>query len=118
MNQLITWLPFGVAAWLFMAGLYGIVTSRHLVHLIVCLSVVQSSTYVLLLAVGYRTGALAPVLVDVPAGTPTVDPIVQALCLTDVVVEVTVMAVLLALAVQAHKRFGTADPARLRPQRG
>jgi hypothetical protein len=29
-----------------------------------------------------------------------------------------VTAVLLALAVQAHKRFGTVDPARLRPQKG
>ena len=33
-----------------------------------------------------------------------------ALTLTDVVVEATVVAVLLALTVQAHKRFGTADP--------
>jgi multicomponent Na+:H+ antiporter subunit C len=118
LSPLVAWLPFGVAVWLFVVGLYGIVTSRHLVHLIVCLSVVQSSTYVLLLAVGYRSGALPPILIDVPARTPTVDPIVQALCLTDVVVEVTVMAVLLALAVQAHKRFGTADPTQLRPQRG
>ena len=34
----------------------GVVTSRHLVHLVVCLSVTQSATYVLLLAIGYREG--------------------------------------------------------------
>ena len=39
-----------------------------------------------------------------------VDPVVQALTLTDVVVEATVTALLLALAVQAHKRFGTRRP--------
>jgi len=49
--------PFVVAAWILGIGLYGIVTSRHLVHLIMCLIVVQSSTYVLLLGVGYVTGA-------------------------------------------------------------
>lgn len=113
-----TWAPFAVAAWLFVAGLYGIVTSRHLIHLIVCVTIVQASTYVLLLAVGYIAGGLAPIFYDVPVGTRVVDPIVQALCLTDVVVEVTVTALLLSLAVQAEKRFGTADPAKLRPMRG
>ena len=118
MNELVTWLPYAVAGWLFFVGLYGIVSSRHLIHLVVCISVVQASTYVLLLGVGYRAGAVAPIFADVSPKTPAVDPVVQALCLTDVVVEVTVMAVLLALAVQAHKRFGTLDPARLRPLRG
>jgi multicomponent Na+:H+ antiporter subunit C len=110
--------PFLVAAWLFLVGLYGIVTSRHLVHLIVCLSVSQSATYVLLLAIGYRSGATAPVFYDVPPGTPAVDPVVQALTLTDVVVGVTITALLLALAIQEHKRFGTLDPDELRAMRG
>ena len=44
--------PFVVVAWILAVGLYGIVTSRHLVHQIICLIVVQSSTYVLLLGVG------------------------------------------------------------------
>jgi multicomponent Na+:H+ antiporter subunit C len=110
--------PFIVAVWLLLAGLYGVITSRHLVHLVLCLSVMQASTYVLLLAVGYRTGGRAPIFADQPLGTPVVDPVVQALTLTDVVVEATVSAVLLALAVRAHKRFGTADPDRLGELRG
>jgi multicomponent Na+:H+ antiporter subunit C len=105
--------PFVVVAWILGVGLYGIVTSRHLVHLIICLIVVQSSTYVLLLGVGYHTGAVAPYFFDVPVHTPAVDPVVQALALTDVVVEAAVTALLLALAVQAHKRFGTLDPQEL-----
>ena len=110
--------PFLIAIWLFVVGLYGIITSRNLIHLIICLSVVQSSTYLLLLAIGYRTGGAAPVFYDIPLGTPAVDPVVQALTLTDVVVEATVTALLLALAVQAFKRFGTLDPEELRPMRG
>lgn len=39
-------IPFLLSGWLFLAGLYGIVTSKNFVHMIVCLSVVQSSTYV------------------------------------------------------------------------
>src|SRR6185437_11165563 len=103
--------PFIVAAWILIAGLYGIVTSRHLVHQIVCLIVVQSSTYVLLLGVGYKRGAAAPYFSDIPVHTPAVDPVAQAL--TDVVVEAAVTALLLAFAIQAHKRFGTLDPQEL-----
>lgn len=109
---------YAVAAWLFLAGLYGIVTSRNLVHMVICLAVLQSSTYVLLLAVGYRSGAVAPVFANVAPSTPAVDPVVQALVLTDIVVEVTVVALILALVVQVHKRQGTIDPEELRNLRG
>lgn len=111
-------MPYAVAAWLMAIGLYGIVTSRNLIHLIVCVTVVQSSTYVLLLAIGYRNGGKAPIFVDIPVGTKAVDPVVQALSLVDVVVEATVTALLLALAVQAHKRFGSIDPQDLHPLAG
>ena len=110
--------PYVIAAWLMVVGLYGVVTSRNLIHLIVCLAVVQSSTYVLLLSIGDKVGAGAPVWATVPHNRPAVDPVVQALTLTDVVVEATVSALLLALAVQAHKRFGTLDPDELRELRG
>lgn len=109
--------PYAVAAWVLLVGLWGVITSRHLIHLIICLSVVQSSTYILLLAVGYRTGGAAPIFLDIPVGTKAVDPVVQALTLTDVVVGATVTALLLAIAVQTHKRFGTLDPDELDPLR-
>jgi multicomponent Na+:H+ antiporter subunit C len=101
---------FVVGAWLLVVGLYGVVTSKNLVHLVVCLSVAQASTYVVLLAVGFRQGGKAPIFADIQPGTRVVDPIVQALTLTDVVVQATVTALLLALVVQARKRFGTVDP--------
>ena len=109
------YLPYLVAAWLMLIGLYGIVTSRHLVHLIVCLSVVQSSTYVLILSIGYRTGGIAPIFGSGRLGTPAVDPVGHALVLTDIVVGATVFALLLAMAIQVFKRRGTLEPERLRP---
>ena len=107
-------LAYAVAIWLFLVGLYGVVTSRNLIHQIICLSVIQSSTYVLLLAVGYRRGGAAPVFVDIPLSRSAVDPVVQALSLTDVVVGAAVSALLLAIAVQVHKRTGSLDPEALR----
>jgi len=105
--------PYLVAAWLFIIGLYGVISSRNFVHISMCLAVVQSSTYVLLLAIGYKTGGVPPIFAGAQVGTPAVDPIVQALMLTDIVVEATVVALLLALAVQIQKAAGTVDPDKL-----
>lgn len=118
MPHLLGMMPFVVAAWLFCCGLWGVVTSRHLVHAVVCLAVLQSSTYVLLLGIGYRVGGAAPVFADIKPGRLTVDPVVQALMLTDVVVEAVVVALLLAMVVKAHERSGSVDPADLRTMRG
>jgi multicomponent Na+:H+ antiporter subunit C len=113
-----TW-PFIAAMWVLLVALYGLVTSRNLIHAIGCLAVAQTSTYLLLLAVGYRRNATAPVYSDIaPGSRPVVDPVVQALALTDVVVGATVTALLLALTIQLHKRHGTVDPQALTGLRG
>ena len=103
-------LAYGVAAWIFCIGLYGAIFSRNLIHLVLCLTVTQSSTYVLLLAIGYKHGAGAPIFKGVKLGTPAVDPVVQALTLTDVVVSVTVLGLILALALDVFEQSGSVDP--------
>ncbi|MFJ1990764.1 sodium:proton antiporter [Streptomyces asiaticus] len=113
-----TVLPYLVAGWIFLIGVYGLVTSRDLIHAVGCLAVTQSSTYVLLLAVGYRNGGTAPVFADAPTDRRVVDPVVQALTLTDIVVGATVTALLLALVVQLRKRHGTVDPDALSELKG
>jgi multicomponent Na+:H+ antiporter subunit C len=106
----VSFLPYAAAAWICCCGLYGIATSRHLVHLALCLTVTQSSTYVLLLAIGYVKGGGPPIFKGVKLGTTAVDPVVQALVLTDIVVSVTVLALILALALDVHDEADTVDP--------
>lgn len=119
MEHLITYAGFAVAVWMFLIGLYGIVTSRHLVHLCLAMTVVQASTYVLLVVIGYRPGLPAPIFTDgVSPGSAAVDPVIQALMLTDVVVEATVVALLLAITVRIHRRTGTANPNEVDVLRG
>lgn len=111
-------LPFVVPAWILIVGFYGMATSRNLVHLIMCLSVAQSSTYVLLLMIGYRHDATAPVFSDVLPGVRATDPVVQALTLTDIVVGATVTALLLALTLRIWKKHGSIDPDATHSMRG
>ena len=113
-----SFLPYAVAAWVCAVGLYGIVTSRNLIHLAVCLTVTQSSTYVLLLSVGYVRGGGPPIFKGVKLGTTSVDPVVQALSLTDIVVSVTVLALILALALDVHRQAETVDPDEIAAMHG
>ena len=77
----------------------------------------QSATYLIPPGVGYRNGGQVLIFADIPQVSKTVDPVVQVLVLTDIVIEATITGLLLALAVQAHKRFGSLDPDRLRALR-
>jgi multicomponent Na+:H+ antiporter subunit C len=112
-------LPYLLAVWILLVGLYGIVSSRNLIHITVCVSVAQSSTYVLLLAIGYRTKGTAPIFSDIPTeGRRVVDPIVQSLTLTDIVVAVAVSALLLSFALKAFDHHRTLDPQEISELRG
>jgi multicomponent Na+:H+ antiporter subunit C len=110
---------YGTGIWLVLVGIVGVVRSRNLIHTVVCVSVAQSGTYVVLLTIGYQSGAVAPIFgSSTPPGSPVVDPIVQAMTLTDIVVSATVTALLLALVIQVAKRHGTVVPDELHALRG
>jgi multicomponent Na+:H+ antiporter subunit C len=108
-----------VAGAILLIGAVGIARSRNLVQAVVCLSVSQAGTYVLLLTIGYQRHASAPVFGSTTKpNTNVVDPVVQALCLTDIVVSATVTALLLAISLQIAKHHGTTDPDELTSLRG
>lgn len=105
-------LIYVVAIVLVLAGIYGILTTRNLICTVACLSVAQSGTYLILLGLGYLRGGAPPIAKPaVPAAA--VDPVMQALTLTDIVVSAAVTALLLSIAVEIFKRTGTLDPERL-----
>lgn len=113
-----TILPYLLAVFVFLVGLYGIVSSRNLIHIVVCVSVCQSATYILLLAIGYKKHGTAPVFADIPTSRKVVDPVVQSLTLTDIVVAVAVSALLLALALNTFEREGSLDPHEIVEMKG
>lgn len=106
-------LAYVVSAYLVVIALYGMVRHRNMISITLCVGVLQSSSYVLLLAIGDRIGGIAPFFKDKPVGTLVVDPVVQTLMLTDVVVEAGVVAVLLSMCVQSAERARTIDPNRI-----
>jgi multicomponent Na+:H+ antiporter subunit C len=118
MSGVVEVLPVLVGVWLLLAGLYGTVTTRDLVHLVLSVAVLHAGAWTALIGIAHRPGTTAPIVDDEVASRPLADPVLQALTVTDVVVGAAVTALLLALTVRVRRRHGTTDPHELRVLRG
>lgn len=114
------------AAAVFGIGLYTVLTRRNLFKIVMGLSVMEASTYVLLLSIAYRRDSTAPVLLHPPAGETekslahgnVADPVLQNVCLTAIIIGVAVTAVLLAAVVRIAQHYRTLDADKVRGMRG
>ncbi|ACU73696.1 NADH-ubiquinone oxidoreductase chain 4L [Catenulispora acidiphila DSM 44928] len=114
------------SAALFCLGLYTVLTRRNMIKMVMGLSLMESSTYVLFISMAYRSGSTAPVLVDPPKGRSpeqlaagnVADPVLQNFCLTAIVIGVAVTAVFLSVVVRIAQHRRTLDADRVRELRG
>ena len=117
---------YAVAGLVFSLGVWVIVSSRNLVKIVMGLSLMESSVYVLLISMAYRRGSTAPVLLHPPAGHTerglargnVADPVLQNIALTAVVIGVAVTAVLLATVVRVAQHYRSLDADDVRGLRG
>ena len=106
---------------LFLLGLYGVITHRNLVRMLLCLGLMESATFLMLISLGFRAGGTAPIFYEaniIPGETIVVDPIMQALTLTSIVIGVVTMAMALSLIIHIARHFRTLDSRRIRDLRG
>jgi multicomponent Na+:H+ antiporter subunit C len=106
---------------LFLIGLYGVVTQRNLVRILLNLGLMESATYLMLIALGYRSGSTAPIFYESkmePGVTPVVDPIMQALALTSIVIGVVTLALALSFIIHLARLYRTLDSRRIHELRG
>ncbi|MFN2606760.1 MAG: sodium:proton antiporter [Acidimicrobiales bacterium] len=114
------------AAAVFCIGLWAVLTRRNLVKIVMGLSLMESSTYLLIVSMAWRRGGTAPVLLDPPNGRsvpslvhgPVADPVLQNFCLTAIVIGVAVTGVFLAVVVRVAQHYRTLDADRVRAMRG
>lgn len=98
---------------LILIGLYGALTNRNILRMIVAFSVANTGVNLVLVAVGYMRGRTAPIMDDaVPvaeAAVRIIDPLPQALVLTAIVIGVGVTALMLAYAYKVYEAKRTLD---------
>ncbi|MGI5240856.1 sodium:proton antiporter [Dactylosporangium sp. CA-139066] len=105
------------AAALFGLGLYTVLTRRNIIKIVMGLSLMEASGYLLLLSMAYRAGSTAPVLIN-PPHRRFADPMLQNICLTAIVIGVAITGVFLAVVVRLAQHHRTLDAGRIRDLRG
>ncbi|MES9855045.1 MAG: sodium:proton antiporter [Sedimenticola sp.] len=101
---------------LVLIGLYGALTNRNLLRMIVAFSITNTGVHLVLVAVGYIDGRTAPILdAAVPAAEAAsriIDPVPQALVLTAIVIGLGMTALMLAFAYKLYEKKRTLDIAK------
>ena len=90
-----------------MAGLYMVMSSRHLVKKIIGLNIFQTSVFIFFISLGKVSGGTAPILAD--GITAYSNPLPHVLILTAIVVGVATTALGLAISVRIYEAYGTVD---------
>jgi len=92
---------------LILIGLWGMLTQRNIIRMIIGFSLLDTGIHMVMIAIGYVTGGTAPIIdANVPmaeAAALVVDPLPSALVLTAIVIGLGVTAVMLAFAVRIHQ---------------
>jgi multicomponent Na+:H+ antiporter subunit C len=117
---------YAAAGLLFCLGLLAVVARRNLIKIVLGLSLMEASTYLLLVSMAYRRNGTAPVLSGRPQGTSekdivhgtVADPVLQNFCLTAIVIGVAVTGVFLAVVVRVAQHYRSDDAADVRELRG
>ena len=98
---------------LILMGLYGALTHRNILRMIVGFTLANTGVHVVLVAVGYMPGRTAPILDEaVPveeAAARIIDPVPQALVLTAIVIGLGVTALMLAYAYRLFRARRSLD---------
>ena len=107
---------------LFMIGLYGVLTQKNLIKIIIGLGIMEYAVNMLLIMVGYRKDGIVPILqsnmsLDRFLAT-AVDPLPQAMVLTAIVINLAVLALSIAVAMRLYQKYGTYDITEIRRLRG
>ncbi len=104
---------------LFLVGVYGVLTRRNLIKIVISLTIMEFSVFLMLVLVGYISGGLAPIVVH-PEGSDisVVDPLPQTLVLTAAVIAVATNSMVLALAIRLYKKYGTFDIRKINELKG
>ncbi len=98
---------------LILIGLYGALTNRNLLRMIVAFTIADAGVNIVIVSVGYMSGRTAPILdAAVPVADAVariIDPVPQALVLTAIVIGVGVTALMLAYAYKLYEKKRSLD---------
>lgn len=102
---------------LFSVGFYAVIVKRNIIKIIIGVAVMGYAVNLLMLMIGFREDGTIP-LAPYGATALTVDPLMQAVVLTTVVIGLSMTLLLVALALRLYATYKTIDVAEIRKLNG
>jgi multisubunit Na+/H+ antiporter MnhC subunit len=103
---------------LFLVGLYGVITRRNLVKIVISLSVMEFSVFLFLAMIGYIQHGEAPIVDPARPDAVYVDPLPQAMVLTAIVIGLATTAMLMSVIIRIYRKYKTLDIREINNLRG
>jgi len=107
---------------LFAIGLYGVVSKKNIVKIVMGLVIMECSVNLFLIMLGYKKDGVAPIIEKKTQFATflaqSVDPLPQALVLTSIVIGLGVLALMVAVCIRLFEKYGTFDITEIRRLKG
>ena len=98
------------AAALVIIGIFGILTRKNIIKILLAINILQTGVNLLLVAIGWHAEGLAPVITERTSGTVSfVDPLPQAMVLTAIVIAFGTTALGLMVAINYYRSHGSLE---------
>jgi multicomponent Na+:H+ antiporter subunit C len=103
---------------LFLTGLYGIITKKNIMKMLIAVSITETAVNIFLVGIGYISGSSAPILSESLKqvnllGSNISDPLPHSLVLTAIVIGVGTTALGIAIAVRLYSHYKTLNINRM-----
>ncbi len=107
---------------LFVLGLYCLIAKKHLIKKIIGIMIIEYSTNLFLILIGYRQNGIPPILFEgmnqQEFARQSVDPLPQALVLTNIVIGLSVLALLVTISLYLYEKYRTFDTSEISRLKG
>lgn len=102
---------------LVMLGAYCVTVKKNLIKIVMGIFIIECGINLLIVAVGYRSGAHAPIL-EKGAGWVYLDPVPQALALLSIMIGLSTLMLAVSISMRLYERYGTFDIRDIRKLKG
>jgi multicomponent Na+:H+ antiporter subunit C len=109
---------YALAFLLFLVGLYGLLTKKNLVKIVISVIIMEYAAILFIVSIGDKFNAEDPLLLKGAAPHAMVDPLAHAMALAYVLIGFSVLALMVSLVIRLYENYGTLDITKIKKLKG
>ncbi|MFN4227991.1 MAG: sodium:proton antiporter [Candidatus Ratteibacteria bacterium] len=107
---------------MFFVGIYAMMVKRNIIKMIIGVNIIGYAVNLFFIVIGYRKNGIAPIIVPGMAieefVSKAVNPLPQALVLTSIVIDLSIICFLASLSIRIYEKYGSFDLEKIRRLKG